>query len=448
MNEMVGNAKLRASIADVSKKQRLPPPELMDKTLERRPARTWLWLTISIIGIAVASWLFLKVIASNKIYVIPVSRASLSIMTVKRGAFQPAVATVAQIQPAEEYFIENKDAGRVEKVFVQPGESVQRGDSIVQLTNTDILLSVLKLETDVAEQINNLSTLEIVYNKTKLEYDLEITRISYEFSEVVEQLKLQGPLLKQKFVNASLVDQLRRERDYKQGLLILRQKWRDLELAERMAQINTARKIVDDMRSNLDIAKKSLDDLLIKAEIDGTLASLDVKLGQFKARGAALGRVYFMGQPKVIVLLDEFYLSRLSVGTKAEFKTKEGILYFLSLTKILPEVEAGKVKLEFKFDVEPPQEFISSQSIDIRISTGASSQDTVLLPNGEFIGKTGGRWVFVVTPDMKKAVRRNITIGERSAEQIEVLEDIEPGEQVITSSYRELAEANELNIGE
>lgn len=357
MNEMVGNAKLRASIADVSKKQRLPPPELMDKTLERRPARTWLWLTIFIIGIAVASWLFLKVIASNKNYVIPVSRASLSIMTVKRGAFQPAVATVAQIQPAEEYFIENKDAGRVEKIFVQPGESVQRGDSIVQLTNTDILLSVLKLETDVAEQINNLSTLEIVYNKTKLEYDLEITRISYEFSEVVEQLKLQGPLLKQKFVNASLVEQLRRERDYKQGLLILRQKWRDLELAERMAQINTARKIVDDMRSNLDIAKKSLDDLLIKAEIDGTLASLDVKLGQFKARGAALGRVYFMGQPKVIVLLDEFYLSRLSVGTKAEFKTKEGILYFLSLTKILPEVEAGKVKLEFKFDVEPPQYF-------------------------------------------------------------------------------------------
>ncbi len=428
------------------KTRHLSPPEEMDKIIERRTLPLWIIFIIFSTLIGTFFWGSKIVFFNNEAYIVAVDKTLLDIATVEKRLFLPTVVTAAQIQPSSEYFVENKDAGRVEKVFFRSGEKIKKGEPILKLTNTDLLLSVLRLETEVAEQVTNLSGLEISYNKVEVEYDLEITRLNYEFVEAKTRLELRSALFKKGYISVAEIDELNREKHYKKSLLELRKQRRELELSERMTQKNLAYSLVQDIHRNLDIAKSTLDDLIVKSEIDGVLVSLDVELGQFKERGSALGKVYRMEEPKVIALLDEYYLPRLSLGSKARFKSLSGDSYELTLVTIFPEVQSGRVEMEFEFSTLPPEHFVSGQSIDIEIPIGKSSQDALILPNKDFMGQTGGQWAFVIEPDSHRAIRRSIVVGERSSNEIKILQGLKEGEHVIVSSYRDFSDASELNL--
>jgi HlyD family secretion protein len=70
----------------------------------------------------------------------------------------------------------------------------------------------------------------------------------------------------------------------------------------------------------------------------------------------------------------------------------------------------------------------------------------LLIPNGAFYNETGGAWVFVMTPDGDGAVKRQVRLGRRNADHIEVLEGLEPGERVITSPYTGFADRDRLDL--
>ena len=70
----------------------------------------------------------------------------------------------------------------------------------------------------------------------------------------------------------------------------------------------------------------------------------------------------------------------------------------------------------------------------------------MLIRNGAFYNDTGGAWVFVVTPDGSRAVKRNVRLGRRNADTIEVLDGLSPGERVITSPYTGFADKDALDL--
>jgi HlyD family secretion protein len=440
----INEGKFEASFG-VSKK-RLLSPALMDRAIDNSSKTPWLVFVVLIAIIFVIYMLYTLANSSSDSYVLSVDADLIDIAEVQKSVFMPIVTSAAQIQPDTVYYIENKDAGRVEAIYLRAGETVKKGDKLIKLTNTDMLMSVLNLETNVAEQVSNLNELKTSYSKIELEYDLEITRLDFELSDVTQRLDRVKPLVKTSFISAENIEKLEREKQYKYDLLELRLQRKELDLADRKAQIETASSTVNDIRRNLEIAKKSLEDLVIKSEIDGVLASLNVELGQFKERGSPLGKVYQMGTPKVNVRLDEYYLPRISVGTKATYYSLNSSAYPLTLTTVLPEISSGQMEVEFEFLEMPQKNFVPGQTIDIDISVGDSTQNAIVIPNGEFMGQTGGRWVFVLDEFSDKAVRREITIGERSSDQIKVISGIKQGEKVIVSSYRDMMDASELNI--
>jgi HlyD family secretion protein len=75
-----------------------------------------------------------------------------------------------------------------------------------------------------------------------------------------------------------------------------------------------------------------------------------------------------------------------------------------------------------------------------------SPSESLLIPNGAFYQDTGGNWVFVVTPDGQRAVRRNVRMGRRNVRDIEVLDGLEPGERVITSPYTNYLDMDRLEL--
>ena len=101
--------------------------------------------------------------------------------------------------------------------------------------------------------------------------------------------------------------------------------------------------------------------------------------------------------------------------------------------------------MDFAFVGEQPEGIRRGQSLQTRLSLGDASE-ALLIPNGTFYQDTGGNWIFVLTPDGSEAVRRNVRLGRRNADFIEVIDGLTPGEKVVLSSYSGYREMDRLTM--
>jgi HlyD family secretion protein len=167
--------------------------------------------------------------------------------------------------------------------------------------------------------------------------------------------------------------------------------------------------------------------------MDGRLTALDVEVGQSKSQGAILGQVDSTDSFKISAQVDEFYLGRVALGQTAQFSI-EGKDYTATVAKIYPQIANGTFRVDLHFGDSTRQNVHTGQAIDIKLELGGAAQ-ALILRNGPFYQDTGGHWAFVLAPDGHSASRRNIRLGRRNPDYIEVVEGLEPGEKVITSAY-------------
>jgi HlyD family secretion protein len=126
-------------------------------------------------------------------------------------------------------------------------------------------------------------------------------------------------------------------------------------------------------------------------------------------------------------------LGHVSAGQDTKFNVA-GRDYRAHVSKVYPQVTNGTFKADFYFDGAVPPGIHVGQAIDLKVELGGASR-AVMLPNGPFYQDTGGNWVFVVTPNGKSAIRRNVRLGRRNPDFVEVTDGLKPGEKVIVSGY-------------
>jgi HlyD family secretion protein len=195
------------------------------------------------------------------------------------------------------------------------------------------------------------------------------------------------------------------------------------------------------MSQNLDGVGRILDNLVIRAPIDGQLSRPQLDVGQSVTPGQRLGQIDIVGSYKVRVPIDELYLPRITTGLHATttFNNKD---YKLEIMYIYPTIENGRFFVDMNFVGETPSGIRRGQSLRLRIELGQSSEE-LLLPVGGFYKDTGGNWVFVMDSE-NRAVRRDIKLGRKNTEHFEVLEGLQPGDKVITSSYENFGDSEVL----
>ena len=201
----------------------------------------------------------------------------------------------------------------------------------------------------------------------------------------------------------------------------------------RAVEIDQMQESLDNMRKNMLMIRRRKDNLTIKAPIDGELGLLDVVLGQSVSAGTKIGQINNLDSYKIEAQIDEHYIDRVTSGLSATFQ-RQNDSYDAVIRKVYPEVRDGKFKADFKFGGEVPDNIRTGQTYYLNLQLG-QPETAVLVPRGTFYQKTGGKWIFVVSPDGGKAVRREIRIGRQNPQYYEVLEGLNPGEKVITSGY-------------
>jgi HlyD family secretion protein len=261
--------------------------------------------------------------------------------------------------------------------------------------------------------------------QNELEYGTQVERLrrAYEQQKALYEDKL---IAREEYLKA--------EEDYRlarQKHLLIRERSRQDSLF-RGTQIDRMEESLDNMILNMQMIRRRKDNLVVKAPIDGELGLLDVALGQSISAGTRIGQINSVGTYKIEAQIDEHYIDRVVAGLEATFD-RQGETYTTRIRKIYPEVREGKFKADFKFPDEQPDNIRSGQTYYLNLQLG-QSEEAVLIPRGMFFSTTGGKWIFVLTGN-NRAVRRDIRIGRQNPQFYEVLEGLQPGERVITSSY-------------
>jgi len=131
--------------------------------------------------------------------------------------------------------------------------------------------------------------------------------------------------------------------------------------------------------------------------------------------------------------VDEHYIDRVRRGLQASFD-RQNSTYSLVTKKVYPEVRDGRFEVDLKFVADKPDNLRTGQTYHLKLELGQPA-NAILIPRGGFFQSTGGQWVYVMDETGTKASKRNIRIGRQNPMYYEVLEGLEAGEKVITSSY-------------
>ncbi|HSQ44268.1 MAG TPA: HlyD family efflux transporter periplasmic adaptor subunit, partial [Ginsengibacter sp.] len=193
----------------------------------------------------------------------------------------------------------------------------------------------------------------------------------------------------------------------------------------------------------LNVMREKVGDLIVRAPIDGQLTSLDAEIGQSKNKGERLGQIDVLSGYKVRVDIDQHYISRIFTGLMGDFDFADKT-YKLVIKKIYTQVNTnGSFQVDMEFVGDVPKGIRRGQTLQIRLALSDETQ-AVLLPKGGFYQQTGGNWIFKVNADGKSAYKVDIQLGRQNPDYYEVLQGLKPGDKVVTSSYENYGNMQEL----
>jgi HlyD family secretion protein len=360
-------------------------------------------------------------------------------VTVSRVAydtFREYIPVTGNVVPRTTVYLDAVGGGQITAVHVEEGALVTAGQPLVTFKNTNLELQVIGAEAQLTEQLNFLSTTRQNFEQSRLRNERELIDIDYQIDRLTRELARREPLLATGGATKGQIDDLEAELTRYRSLRgpVLRQLQLDEEFgANQLTRMNEA---LDAMNKNLAIARDNLSNLVIVAPIDGQLTALEANAGESKAPGQRVGQVDELDEFKVSAFVDEFYLSRVTVGQVAEVEI-DGKRYELEVSKEYPGVRDRQFEIDLKFMEGASPPIRRGQTVRMRLEIGQPA-NTLVLANGAFYDDTGGQWVFVVDESGDYAVRRDVRFGRRNPEGIEVLEGLRDGERVITSGYESL----------
>jgi len=374
-------------------------------------------------------WLF----AGGGVRTLRLPVQQVTIGTVERGVFHDLIPLHATVVPRETVYVDAIDGGRVDRVLVEPGDMVQEGQPLVELSNTNLALQVIQEESQLNQAISQLQQNEITLEQEQLSNARALAQIEYNLVRLGRSAARREGLATKGLVSAEDRDVVTDELAYYKRLRPIQ-----AESSERQSELY-ARLLPDIqqqlkiLRGNLAVVHDKLDSLIVRAPVGGKVTSIDLKVGETPATGHRLAEITPQTGMKLVADIDEFYLSRVRGGQTATVNV-EGKPVSVTVRRVSPQVHNGQFRVDLDFNTASPPTLVEGAAKQGQLQLGGDTP-ALLLPAGPFLERTGGDWVFVVSPGGRSAERRRIKVGRRTSEQLEIEGGLAAGERVITSDY-------------
>jgi HlyD family secretion protein len=393
---------------------------------------------VGIVGLAAASYVF----TSGKSR-LNVDTERITISEVKKGTFQENIPVNGAVLPLTSILLETQEGGQVEERYVEDGTIMKKGQPIIRLSNTNLLMNMMNAQNTV---FNTLTQMQISRNAAQQNTVGKLTQMADQeslFKEAERVYLLNKKLYEKKAIG--LQEFKKSENDYNYYL-------QKRDLTRQILKADTVfvkqqaiqdRQSFEGSQQALEIMKKKVQDLIVVSPVDGQLTSLDAEVGQTKAPGTRIGQIDVLGGFKVRVDVDEHYLSRIYTGLKGTF-TFADTLYNLEIQKVYSQIVGGRFQVDMIFKGKVPKGIRRGQTLQILLSLSDARQ-ALLLPKGGFYQQTGGNWIFKVNENGTLAYKvENLQLGNQNTDYYEVLGGLQAGDKVVTSSYENYGTMQEL----
>jgi HlyD family secretion protein len=404
------------------------------------------WTTKKIIGItsaiAVAAAVVWMLVNMGSGKVLKVEKERLTMSEVKRAAFQDFISISGTVEPLNIFYLDVADGGRILKKFVEEGAIVKAGDPLIKLDNPALSLQVMSTQSSFLQA-------ETMTKQTRLTFEQNL------LNKQDQLLELELNILNQKrtytnnrtFYEKGLISKNEYDAGCDKYETLLKGRALLLEVLKRdsltLRQLEEHGEADGTMAKNyMALIEEQLANLTVRAPISGRLTAFNAEIGQSIGKAYRLGQIDNIGESKVRATIDEHYIARVAVGQIGEVEF-DGKLSRLQIKTVYPQVVNGVFAVEMVFMDKQPPSLRRGQTVRINLQLGAST-DATLVENGGFYAATGGQWIFVVDHSGSSAARRRISIGRQNPQYFEVVDGLQPGEHVITSSYDAYGDCEKL----
>jgi len=412
----------------------------MDRTIEKSKWKTYRPFVFA--ALAVLFIIISLVISAQGGDTLKIDNRRIGISTVEKGDFQEFIPLSGAVVPIKTYYLDAIEGGRVDSRYMEAGTFVAKGDKIISLANTNLLLDIMYREAELFQQSNNLRNTKLAMQQNRLNIQSQLLDLDYQILQSKRVFKRNTKLAEKEMISSEEFESSRDDFQFLQKKRILTLQSFEQDSIYREVQVEQLESGLQRMQDNMEIVKQNLDNLVITAPVSGQLTSLNAEIGEAKVRGERLGQIDILDGFKVSTPVDEHFITRVQLDQFAHFSIGS-IKYTIRLSKIYPEVVNGQFRIELEFDEAEPEDIRRGQTVHMRLELGNSEQ-AILLTRGGFYQETGGQWVYVLDEGGESASKRQVKLGRQNQDYYEVLEGLEAGDRVITSSYRQFGDYEQL----
>lgn len=371
-------------------------------------------------------------------------KETLSIREVFKGDFEDVVLFNSTVKPKTSVLVNLIQGGSVSEIFVESGQMIKKGTPLLKVYNPNAELNYLTQETAIVEQVNNLRNIRVNIKNQQLNLDQQLLSIDNDFRNAQRQYKLDSTLYSKEVVARNDYQKSAQEYTFQQERSGVIKKSFFQEKKSRNVQLSRIDVSIHNMQKSLELLRKNKENFVVKAPVNGLLSSFNPILGESYNQGQPVGKIDVLDGYKLTAKVDEYYISKLQEGINGRVSVNSKN-YNIRLSKVLSEVVGGQFQVELLFKNDSvPASIKRGMSLKTKVFLSNDSK-ALLITKGQFYQSTNGAWVFVLT-SAGKAVKRTIKIGRENPFYYEVLEGLQEGDKVITSSYDDYKKVEEINL--
>lgn len=348
------------------------------------------------------------------------------------------------VQPILTIRLNTLETGIVKEIVAEEGAMLQRDGLILTLQNPE-------LERVIDEQQDEWEKQRILYQEKKVEMEQKSILLQqqslqarYELSRIKKDLQLGEEEFKMGVKSRAQLDVQQEEFDYRNKSTLLQLEGLKQDSAATLLRRELMDKELERARKSVVHARSRMDNLEVRAPVDGQLSFLNVTQGQRVGSSENIGEVKVMDNFKIHTNLSEYYIDHLTVGLPATV-TYQGNKFALRVSKVVPEVKDRQFRVDLVFTDKQPDNLRIGKSYRVQIELG-QPESAIVMPRGDFYQYTGGQWIYKLNETGDRAIRTSISIGRQNPVQYEIINGLEPGDRVIVNGYASFGDVDELII--
>ena len=367
---------------------------------------------------------------------------NIQLAEVKNGKFMEYVDVEGLVQPILTIKVNTREAGSVERIVAEEGTLMKKGDTILVLTNPDLMRDIEDQRDEWENQRYSYREREIEMEQKSLTLKQQSLQAQYEMNRLQKSFGLEKEEYQMGIKSKAQLEVSEDEYNYHVKKTELQ-----MESLRHDSTMTVVRKEL--LRNEMERGQKKylrsmerLEALVVRAPIDGQLSYVNATPGQQVSSNSNIAEIKVLDQFKIHAQLSEYYIDRITTGLPATVNY-QGKRYPLRITKVVPEVKDRMFDVDLVFTGEMPENVRVGKSFRVQIELG-QPEDALVMPRGNFYQATGGQWIYKVNASKDKAVRVPLTIGRQNPQQYEVSEGLQAGDLVIVTGYDTFGEAEEL----